>query len=127
MSSAGRSLFAFGVYVVIAGLSLAIVPALVLAVLRFPPATDGWIRVVGVLALCIGSFHIVGARNELLPYIRATVYARTGLAFIFIIFVVTAIMPAPLLVFAGADAIGAAWTALALRGAQGNASYSSAA
>ena len=118
MSSPGRSLFAFGIYVVTAGLSLIFAPAFVLALLRFPPVTDGWIRVVGVLAFCIGCFHIVGAQNELLPYIRATVYARIALAIIFITFVILAVMPAPLLIFAAADAAGAVWTAFTLRGAR---------
>ena len=78
MSAAAKSLFAFGIYAVVAGATLIIVPNLLITTLGFPPARDGWVRVVGALALFVGTYHIVCARNELLAYIRATV-CTTGL------------------------------------------------
>ena len=115
MSSAARSLFVFGIYVMSAGLALALAPQLVLKLLTFPPAADGWVRVAGVFSLFIGFYYIVGALYHLEPYIRATVYARIALAVIFGAFVALRVMPAPLLVFGLADLLGAAWTSYALR------------
>ena len=115
MSPAAKSLFVFGIYAIAAGAALLLIPGLVLATLGFPPAQDGWVRVVGVLAVVVGAYHIVGARNDLLPYIRASVWGRVGFAVLLGGLVVTSLMPMSLLLFAAIDLAAAAWTALALR------------
>jgi hypothetical protein len=120
MSPAAKSLFVFGIYAVAAGAGLLLVPGLVLGTLGFPPPQDGWVRVVGVLAIVVGAYHIVGARNGLLSYIRATVWGRLGFAVLLGSLVVASIMPRSLLLFAAIDLAGAVWTALVLR--QGPAS-----
>ena len=50
MHSVALSSKAFGVYVILTGITLAIAPNALLAVLGLPPTTEIWIRVVGVLA-----------------------------------------------------------------------------
>jgi hypothetical protein len=115
MSPAAKSLFAFGIYAVTAGAGLLLMPALVLGTLGFPPVQDGWVRVVGVLAIVIGAYHIVGARHDFLPYIRASVWGRVGFAVVLGALVVTAVMPTALLLFAAIDLAAAVWTAIALR------------
>src|ERR1044071_1441305 len=82
MSTPAKSLFVFGIYAVAAGVGLVFVPGLVLGTLGFPPAQDGWVRVVGALAIAVGAYHVVAARNDLVPYIRATVWGRIGFAVI---------------------------------------------
>ena len=121
MSPAAKSLFAFGLYAASAGASLFLVPGLVLGVLGFPPTTDGWIRVVGALALFVGTYHIVAARNELRPYITASVWVRIAFAATLALLVVTSLMPLPLLLFAAIDLAGAVWTGVALRSAANTA------
>ena len=115
MSAAAKSLFAFGIYAVAAGAGLALMPNVVLATLTFPAAADGWIRVVGVLAVFVGIYHMVAARNELRPYIAASVWVRIAFALALATLVVASLMPAPLLILAAVDVAGAIWTALALR------------
>jgi len=115
MSPAAKSLFAFGIYAVAAGTGLLLVPGLVLGTLGFPPAQDGWVRVVGVLAIVVGAYHIVGARNNLLPYIRASVWGRIAFAILLGSLVVASVMPTSLLLFAVIDLAAAVWTAIALR------------
>jgi len=115
MSPAAKSLFVFGIYAIAAGTALLLMPGLILGALGFPPAQDGWVRVVGVLAIVVGAYHIVGARNDLLPYIRASVWGRIGFAVLLGGLVVASIMPTSLLLFAAIDLAAAAWTAIALR------------
>ena len=115
MSAAAKSLFAFGIYAVVAGATLIIVPNLLITTLGFPPARHGWVRVVGALALFVGIYHIVCARNELLAYVRATVWARLGFAAVLALLVITSQMPVPLLLFAAIDVAGALWTGVSLR------------
>ncbi len=105
----------FGIYAVAAGVGLLLMPGLVLGTLGFPPAQDGWVRVVGALAIAVGAYHIVGARNNLVPYIRATVWGRIGFAALLGGLVIASVMPRSLLLFAGIDVAGAVWTAVALR------------
>ena len=115
MSAAARSLFVFGVYAIAAGLSLAILPHVVLGLMQFPPAGDGWVRVVGVLAICVGAYHVVAARDELLPYIRASIPVRIAFALGTVGLVAAGTMPLPLVLFGALDVLGAGWTAIALR------------
>jgi len=115
MSTSAKSLFVFGIYAVAAGVGLLLMPGLVLGTLGFPPAQDGWVRVVGALAMAVGAYHIVGARNDLVPYIRATVWGRIGFATLLGGLVISAMMPRSLMLFAAIDVAGAIWTAVALR------------
>ena len=115
MSSAAKSLFVFGIYVVAAGGGLLLMPGLVLTTLGFPQAADGWVRVVGALAIIVGAYHIVGARNDFLPYIRASIWGRFAFAVLLGGLVAASFMPRSLLLFAVIDLAGAIWTAVALR------------
>jgi len=117
MNTPAKSLFAFGIYAVAAGAGLVFMPGLALGTLGFPPAQDGWVRVVGALAIAVGAYHVVGARNDLLPYIRATVWGRIGFAVLLGGLVIASTMPKSLLLFAAIDVAGAVWTAVALRAA----------
>ncbi len=76
MSRAAKSLFAFGIYVIGAGVSFLAAPSMAVSLLRLPPATDGWVRVVGLLALVIGTYDLIGSRAESIPYIKGSVWTR---------------------------------------------------
>jgi hypothetical protein len=108
-------LFAFGVYVVVVGIAFVVAPEMLMSLLRLPPATTGWARVVGLLALVIGTYDIIGARAECLPYIRASVYVRCCFAAGTAALVVFGQMPATVLLLGFTDLAAAMWTALALR------------
>ncbi len=115
MTSAGRSVFVFGIYVLAMGLAVTFAPAAILALLRFPPAADEWIRMVGLLALVIGVYDMVSGRSNAMANIRASVPIRVGFAIGCCLLVVLRMMPISLLPIAVIDAAGAVWTAVALR------------
>jgi len=115
MSRAARSLFVFGIYVVVMGLGFLAAPGPLTAMLKLPPATVGWARLVGLLALVIGSYDMVGARAESLAYMKASVYVRIGFAIGSALLVAFGQMPATLLLLGATDIAGALWTAFALR------------
>ena len=60
-------------------------------------------------------YYIVAARNEEIPFIRATVLGRHLVLVAFIVLVVMGHFRWQLLLFALPDQVGAVWTALALR------------
>ncbi len=119
MSTPARSLFVFGIYAVLAGLGLLLAPSIILNLLRFPPAADGWVRVVGALAIAVGAYHMIAARSESMSYLRGSVPVRIGFAFGLALLVATAQMPRALLLLAAIDLGGALWTGVALRDGRG--------
>lgn len=115
MSRAARSLFAFGIYLEGLAIVLIIWPNALLRVFGVPPTHEVWIRMLGVLALNIGVYYLVAARDEFRPIIRASVPIRVGVMGFIVVFVLTNVADTAVLVFGAADLIGAAWTFAALR------------
>lgn len=114
-SATALSVIAFGVYALVLGAALAVVPGFVLDLMRLPAGPDHWARVAGLVVMGIGLYDLVGARYELTPFMRATVYGRYGFALAVTALVLTVQLPRPLLLFAAIDIATATWTLLALR------------
>lgn len=116
MGPAAKSVFAFGLYLVVVGAGLVIAPNPFLAPLGFPAASDvSWLRVLGVLVLCLASYYCAAARAGLIPFIRWTVAVRCGVFVIFGVFVVLGLAPKPLAVLGTIDLAAALWTAATLK------------
>ena len=114
--AAARSLHAFGCSLVLAGVPFLAAPALALALLGLPAPTEPWVRLVGVLALALGTGDIVAARSAAGAYVRWSVWRRLGAAAGMAALVALGLAPAPVLLLAAVDAAAAGWTAWALRG-----------
>jgi hypothetical protein len=119
MSRSARSLFVFGVYVLVLGPTLAIAPNFVARLLHVHQTTEPWLRVAGVLAANIGFYYVLAARLELRPVIAASVLVRFATPVWLLLIVIFAGAQPALLLFAGGDAAGATWTMLALRAERG--------
>lgn len=112
---AARSLQAFGLYLCVAGSGLLLAPALVLAPLGLPAPQEVWIRIVGLVALALGSSDLLATQHRVEPLIRWSVWRRllAGLAIGGL--VLAGLAPLPLVVFAAVDIGAALCTALLLR------------
>jgi hypothetical protein len=115
MSRAAKSLFVFGIYLCGLGLILLLAPNPLLRVFGAPPTNEVWIRVIGMLVLCLSFYYIQAARNELTNFIRWTVWARAAVIVYFAAFVLLVSAPKALLLFGLIDLFAAVWTWLALR------------
>jgi hypothetical protein len=115
MTKAGKSLFVFGIYAVITGLAFLIAPDALISLLHLSAIPAGWARVIGLLALVIGSYDMVAGRAGLMPMIKASVFVRFGFAAGILLLVVVGQMPTATLPLGAIDAAGAIWTALALK------------
>ena len=64
-----RSVYAFGIYVIVLGLVLMIIPNAYLAVGGLPPTHEVWIRVVDMFVFLPGYYYITAAprRDTALP------------------------------------------------------------
>ena len=115
MDAAAKSVFIFGLYLAVVGLGLVIAPNPFLAPLGFPAAADeSWLRVLGVLVLCLASYYCFAARARLAPFFRWTVAVRGGVFVVFGGFVLLGLAPRPLALLGAVDLAAAAWTFAAL-------------
>ena len=115
MSRAARSLFLFGIYVVVVGVALVAAPEFLMRLLRLPPATVGWARVVGLLTIVIGAYDVTSSRGECMPNIRASIPVRFFFAAGTIALVLLGEMPVTVALLGATDIAGAIWTWVSLR------------
>ena len=117
MNSAATSVRVFGIYLLVLGPLLILLPSVVLGPFGIPVPSDVWIRVVGVLAAALGVYYLQAARAGFVPFYRATVPVRAVVFVTFLAFVLLGLAPSALALFGAVDLAGAVWTALALRAA----------
>ena len=121
MSRAAGSLFVFGVYLCALGLLLLLAPNPLLRLFGAPTTSEVWIRVNGMLVLCLSFYYVQAARSELTSFIRWTVWTRLAVIVYFVAFVLWASAPKALLLFGVIDLLAAVWTWLALRASASDA------
>lgn len=115
MSPAGRTVYVFGVYVIVLGAILIGAPNVLLSLFRLGQTSEPWIHVVGVPVMSVGMLSIASARGEQMAFIRATVWVRTFVFLAFIAMAFLKITPPILALFGVVDLAGAAWTFTTLR------------
>ena len=115
MTDSGKSLFYFGIYGIVAGLSFIILPETVISLTRLPSLPLGWARVIGLLALVIGSYDILCGKGDIKLFIEASVYVRLGFMVAATFLVVFGQMTITLIGVGLVDALGALWTYMALK------------
>lgn len=115
MSRSARSVFVFGVYMVVPGIALLVIPNVLLSLFGIAATSEVWIRIVGVLVVLLAFYYIQAAREELTDFFRLTVYTRASIVVFFVAFVLLGLAE-PILALSGVvDLLGAIWTQLALR------------
>ncbi len=115
MSKAAVSVLVFGIYLVVLGLTLLLIPNLFLGLLGLPGTTEPWIRIVGVLLLILAYYCVQSARLEITDYFRLSVHGRLSVIIFFTGLVLFGLADPLLIAFGVLDLLGALWTAWALR------------
>ena len=115
MSNSARSVFVFGLYLVVLGIVLLVAPNFLLGMFFLPSTTEVWIRVVGMLLLFLAFYYIQAARKGMTDFFQWTVYVRSTVIVFFAVFVLLGFASPPLILFGVVDLLGAIWTGLALR------------
>jgi hypothetical protein len=114
MTAAAKSVYYFGFYLYIVGATLIFVPNIFLKTLQVPETNEVWIRVVGVLVLCIGYYyHRTGAGNNR-AFFKYTVPTRILIFIAFTTFALLNYVSPVIIGIAAVDLIGAIWTWTAL-------------
>lgn len=115
MSPAARSLYYFGFYVLVTGITLTVAPNLVFSLLGIPETSEIWVRVLGSIVFILGLGYVVVAPSNLRLFQAYSVYSRTYVFLIFTTFVVIGWGPWQLILFGVIDLAGALWTYSALK------------
>jgi len=115
MSKTAISVYVWGLYIVSAGTLLALIPGKFLPLLGVPAPADFWPRLLGIIFIILGGFHLLAARNNLGSFFRGTIPARIfgclGLSTLFL----TGLGPKALLFLGMIDLLGAISTVVAMR------------
>ena len=118
MNYSAKTVYYFGIYLACTGLLFILVPEQIISLLQLPITQKGWSSVIGLLALVIGAYYIVCGKANSEVFIRATLYVRWAFAIGATLLFVVGQMPVSIILFGGVDALGAIWTAMALKSAK---------
>jgi hypothetical protein len=119
VSGSARSEFIFGIYEILLGMILMVVPNLLFGVLGIAATTEPWVRVAGMLIFALGIFYILASRSGMTNFIRWSVFTRSSVVLFFAAFVLLHLAPPILILLGCVDLVAAIWTAIALR-SEGN-------
>lgn len=115
MTAAARSVYYFGFYLYVMGITLIAVPNFFLKTLQLPETNEVWIRILGVVAFGLGYYYHRMAVQNMTAFFKLTVHARIFVFLCFIAFVLLK-YTSPILIGIGAiDLLGAIWTMTALK------------
>lgn len=115
MTPASKSVYFFGFYLLLTGITLTITPNVLLSLVQFEETREVWIHVLGAVVFAIGLYYVIMAPSNHKLFTTLTVYARLSILIWFVVFVLIDWAPVQLILFGLVDGAGAAWTYLALR------------
>jgi hypothetical protein len=116
MSRAGRSMFWFGFWVLACGIFLMFLPGMMLRVAWVTVSNDVILRIQGMVLIFLAIYYFVAGRHpEFRPLYRVTVYTRASALPVTAVMVLLLRANPLIILFTVVDALGALWTALALR------------
>ena len=115
MTAAAKSVCYFGFYLYVTGITLIAAPNFLLSTLQLPNTNEVWIRVVGVLALCIGYYYHRAGAGNIQAFFKHTIPTRIFVFLSFTAFVLLNYISPMLILFGAVDFAGAVWTWWALK------------
>jgi len=116
MKKSAASMFVWGIYAVLSGITFLLVPNLPLTLLGLGESQEVYPRLLGVAITMLGYYYLRAARQEsMTPLYVWSVHARLGLTGAIIVLVIIGLAKPAMLGFAVAELAGSLWTAFALR------------
>jgi hypothetical protein len=119
MTKAAKSVYYFGFYLLGLSMLLVFVPNTLLKLFMLEPTEEVWIKVLGAVVFLLGIYYVRTAPTNNEVFIKTTVLNRLLILGWFLLFVILGWGSPFLLLFAGVDVLGAAWTWYELRKGKG--------
>ncbi len=109
------SLIVQAIYVFITALQLIFIPNMLLSMFGFPPTSEIWIKVLGVVLMALSTVYygIIKFGND--EVVKYTMWGRIIVGIGFVILVISGQTLPALILFAGIDIATAVWTWFELR------------
>ncbi len=116
MTRAGKSIFYFGFWVLVCGVSLMFFPQFCLDIAGISLNDYVTVRLFGMVLIYLSIYYFVAGRHPAFrPLYLTTVFTRFSAFLIMIVFVLLDMAKPIVIGFTVVDALGALWTGLALR------------
>jgi len=115
MTRAAKSIFTWGILMLLFGAGYLFAPNFFLPLFGFSQTDEVWIHVVGLLIAILGGYYLYCARHDDVIFFRATVPRRILFAFGLTVFVFLGFSKPALLLLSVTDSCGAIWTWCALK------------
>jgi zinc transporter ZupT len=114
-SRTAQSVLVFGTYMILQGLTLLLVPNLLLGLLGLPFETSVWPRAVGWALIALGYYYVRNALANNHDFFGWTVQVRSAQFLVFIGFVIFKLASPILLATSGLEFLAGIWTWIELR------------
>ena len=115
MTSSSKSLYYFGIYVLVTGVTICIFPDQFISILKLPEISISWTRFIGLLVIIIGGYDIVSGRNNVETLIKASIYLRLLFFVGVLLLFYSGQMTNKILPLGIIDLFGAIWTAISIK------------
>jgi len=116
MTRAGSSIFYFGFWVLLCGVSLMFFPAFCLNIAGMYLDDVTVPRLFGMVLIYLAIYYFLAGRHpDFWPFYRITVFTRSSALVIVIIFTLLGIVRPVVIAFVSVDALGALWTLVSLK------------
>jgi len=119
MTDASKTIYYFGFYLLITGITLIVAPNFLLSLFQIEATSEIWIRVLGAVVTDIGFLYVYMAPANHTLFLTLTVFARFSILVWFTAFALLGWAPTQLVLFGLIDGAGAAWTYVALKNQKG--------
>ncbi len=110
MTAVAKSIYYFGIYLLILGITLTVFPNFMLSTFQIAETTEVWIRVLGAIVFNIGLYYIFMSPVNNPVFITLTIYTRALVLLWFVVFVAMDWASSRLILFGLVDVVGAGWT-----------------
>lgn len=118
MSKPAFTVLVHGVYALISGLTLLLLPAPILRILGFETTPDLWVRVFGLEVAVLGFYYLVSVSRNLTPILRASIVGRLLFMIVLALMALLKVAGWNIVLLGVVDVIGAFWTLAAFRAAR---------
>ena len=115
MTPAAKSVFFFGIYMVIEGFILMLIPNVLLGILGITETQEIWINIVGFALIVLGYYYMQLGKNNVIAFFKWSYPVRIFQIVFFIGLVVLKSAPVILIGVAAVETASGIWTWLALR------------
>lgn len=115
MTYPAKTVFIFGIYMIVEGIILMFIPNTLLSLVNLPTTQEIWIRFVGLAFLVLGYYYLKSAQNNLIIFFKWT--AQVRIFQFLVVWGLVLFQKAPLifLAFAAVELGFGIWTYLALK------------